>query len=147
MKFNKVNKAEAMGLFEIIKFQIMTHCFLKNIRLNETELNCLAYLGTSCARKKDGKIRQIDFCRVVEGIGIFGSLAAAVNCLQKIEHTKLFLKSQGGKKMLWLNPELNIVTTGNIFLEYKFVHVNEGNTLEGHSKEDSRTAQLAGTGS
>lgn len=144
MKFNKVDKVVPnLGLFDIIKYQLLTHCFLNSIVLSETELNCLSLLGVECSKKVEGKVRLSKFTAQAAGAGILGTATAVANCLSRIEHSRLFLKEGGGKKTLRLNPDLNIVYSGNILLQYKMVHVSESNALAGHSKENSGAAQPA----
>ncbi len=136
MEFNQVNKTVRQELFDIIKFQIMVHCFSSNIHLSKTELNCLALLG------REGKMRFNKFCSLASEMQLLGSPNAVINCLSRIERSKLFLKEGVGKKHIFLNPELNIQTKGNILLNYKIVCVNDTSTLEGYSKTNSGAAQL-----
>lgn len=134
-EFSVVNKPIKLDLFDIIKFQIITHCFVHKIRLNETDLNCLSLLGCK------GEIRLIEFCRLAAETGIFGNPTAVSNCLSRIEATKLFIKKGAGKKIIFLNPELKIMTNGNILLDYKVVRV-ETDTLQGNNKTNIGAAQL-----
>lgn len=110
-----------MGLFEIVKFQLISHCFFNKISLNDTELNCLTLLGIT------GKIRLIDFCRKVSSEGYLGNPTAVNNCLAKVEKSKLFLKEGSGKKMIYLNPELQIQVDGNILVKYTLLRRDAAN--------------------
>ena len=55
-KFNIVEKKVSMTLEQIIKFQIITYCYVHNITLSEADLNCLTLLGLN--KKAD----LSDFC-------------------------------------------------------------------------------------
>lgn len=135
-KLTTVEKPIQLELFEIIKFQLISHCFLNNILLNETELNCLAFLGMR------GESRLIEFCKLAVEMKFLGSTMAVNNCLARVERSKLFLKEGAGKKMIRLNPELGIQTKGNIFLNYKILRV-EPDKLQGSNKTNSTAAQPA----
>lgn len=135
-KFNVVDKPIQLDLFEIIKFQLMTHCFINKIKLNETDFKCLSLLG--CC----GEIRLIEFCKMAHEYGIFGNPTAVNNCLSRIEQSKLFIKKGAGKKVIFLNPELDIQTKGNILLNYKIVRL-ETNQLQGADKTNSGAVKSA----
>ena len=55
-KFNVVDKKVNMSLEEIIKFQIMTYCYIHKITLSESDLACLTLLGLN------KKVELSDFC-------------------------------------------------------------------------------------
>lgn len=98
----KVNKKIEVDEIELVKFQLITHCFVSDIHLNETELRILSLLGVT------GEIRLIEFCRLAVEKGLLGSETAVNNCLSKIEKSKLFLKKGTGKKNIYLNPEIGV---------------------------------------
>ena len=125
MRYNEVNKVVQPDLLGIIRYQIMTHCFTHDIFLNKTELECLTLLGYT------GKVRLKDFCELATQHNIFGSPTAVNNCLTRIGRSNLFLKEGGGKKQIFLNPDLKIQTAGNIVLNYKFVYIDPNSTLDG----------------
>lgn len=133
--FNQVDKAVQQDLFGIVKFQLITHCFLNDIILNKTDLDCLTLLGCR------GKIRLIDFCTLASDMKILGTPTAVNNCLARIEKSKLFLKEGAGKKQIFLNPDLGIQTKGNILLNFKFVCVDEAGALEGVGQENGAATQ------
>lgn len=135
MIFNEVEKRAQQDRFNIIKFQIVAHCFLNDITLNKTELDCLTLLGCR------GKMRLNEFCALAADMKILGKATAVNNCLTRIERSRLHLKEGAGKKTVVLNPELGIQTKGNILLTFKFVYVDETNSLAGVSQENSLTAQ------
>ena len=123
----KIEKSIRMNKFEIVKFQLMTHCFIENIRLNETELNLLSFLGTQ------GKVQLKNFCKSAVERGYFGHATAAHNCLWRMEKTGLYVKEGTGSKCVYLNPKLDILSDGIIILDYKIVKLESekipGNTV------------------
>lgn len=137
MIFNQVDKVVRQDRFNIIKYQLVTYCFLHNIVLNKTELDCLTLLGCR------GKMRLNEFCTVAAEAELLGTPTAVNNCLARVEKSRLFLKEGAGKKSIFLNPELGIQTEGNIILNFKFVYADETSSLEGASKENGVAAQLA----
>ncbi len=136
-EFTSVDKVFRMELIEIIKFQIITHCFKSKISLNETDLNCLALLGFY------GEIRLAEFCRVAVENELMGSVTAVNNCLARVEKSGIFIKKGAGKKLIFLNPELDIQTKGNILLNYKMVRI-ETDKSQANNKADSETTRFAG---
>ncbi len=140
MIFNQVDKVQQLDQSNIVKYQIVTHCFLNEIFLTNTELECLTLLGCR------GKMRCNEFCTLAAEVGILGSAIAVHNCLRRIEKSKLVSRKRGGeekKLLIFLNPELGIQTEGNIILNYKFVAVDEGNALDRVGQENGAATQLA----
>lgn len=133
-KVNLVDKKVQMRLAEIIKFQLVSHCYINNISLTDLELDCLTELGIT------GKIEMIEFCEMVadkrlkEKVkthpendprlkDIKASPQTVRNALGRVEKEN-FLKREGrGRKKISLNPDLQIQTSGNIILNYKLFHL------------------------
>ncbi len=42
---NLVNKQVQMSLADIVKYQLITHCYINRIVLSDLEIDCLTYLG------------------------------------------------------------------------------------------------------
>jgi len=42
---NQVDKRVRMTTWQIVKYQILTHCYLYNIQVSEADLDCLTYLA------------------------------------------------------------------------------------------------------
>ena len=66
---NKVNKKVKTSKDEVIKYQILTYCFLNNIQISLSDLNCLAELA------KKGRKELTSFCKYISNkssICIFG---------------------------------------------------------------------------
>ncbi len=135
---NLVEKKTTMSHTDIIKFQLMTHCFIYNKRLSDSELNCLALLGAY------GEYELGDFCLLAEisneeirnklgssynksvhGKGNFSSAQTVRNFLSKAEKLGLIVKQGKNTKKIYINPNLKVQTDGNIFLKYNMIHVTK----------------------
>lgn len=133
---NLVNKQVQMSLDEIIKFQLITHCYINRIILSELDLDCLTHLGVL------GESELTDFCnlmaekRLAEKLKTWqphpdnpkekkpeASPQTIRNVLIKVEKENLLHKEGRGRKKISLNPDLKIQTTGNILLNYKLIHI------------------------
>jgi hypothetical protein len=132
---NLVNKQTQLNLLEIIKFQLITHCYINKITVSELDLDCLTYLGLM------GTVELTDFCNQLAELRLKEKLKTWTpssnspgrkpdaspqtirNVLIKAEKEKLILKVGKGRKTVSLNPELKIQSSGNILLNYKFVHI------------------------
>lgn len=116
-KVNIVQKKVKMGLVDIIKYQLMTHCFIKNITLSSTDIDCLAEL----AIMQEAELNI--FCKHIYDKKIFKSAQTVRNSLNKAEKLDLIVKRGRNKKIINMNPEINIQSTGNILLDYKLFTV------------------------
>lgn len=131
-RFNKVDKKVKLTLEEIIKFQIITHCYINHITISDSEINCLTLLGLN------GKAELSDFCNaccVPENRDkdsklaitkiIFKTPQTVRNCLAKLANYNIISKvGLGHNKTVELNPDLMIQITGNILLDYKIFHID-----------------------
>ncbi len=131
-----VEKVGHLDKFEIIKYQIMNYRFFNKIVLNDTEENCLAYLG------EVGKIRLTDFSKKASTKGILGSPAAVTNCVGKLTAMGLIVKEGVGKKIIYLNPKLEIQSEGNIVISLKLIKL-EANKQPGVVQKNRRETQPA----
>jgi hypothetical protein len=117
-----VNRVEKKGFLvkpAIIKFQLLTHCFLKNISLSNPELDCLVLLAID--READLNV----FCRYVERKELYASAQCVRNTLSRLERMGLVEKSGKKNKKVRLNSEIAMQTEGNILLNYQFAHIDE----------------------
>lgn len=112
---NQVEKKVQMSLSDIIKYQILTYCYLNKISISDADLQCLSLLATI------GEQELTLFCAEVFKQNIFQSSQTVRNALSKAEKKKLILKEGRSKKKIIINPSLNIQTKGNILLDYKFL--------------------------
>jgi len=125
---NQVQKRVKMPKWDIVKYQILTHCYINRIAMSESDLNCLTLLSFN------EPIELTHFCYDAssEEDWIFKSPQTVRNCINKAEKNKLIIKDSTNKKVIMLNPELKIQTTGTILLDYKFL-ANDTKEAESNS--------------
>lgn len=116
---NVVQKKARMGHRDIIKYQIMTHCFMKDIPLSEAGLDCLTLLAAY------GTYNLAEFCNTVVDEKIFKTTQTVRNFLTQAENTGLVSKKGTTKKTVALRDDLKIQTEGNIILDFKMIYVTE----------------------
>ena len=114
---NKVNKKVKMSKDDVIKYQILTHCFLNNIQISSADLDCL------CELSKMGTKELTLFCTEISKKKIFKSAQSCRNALTKAEKKNLIIKNGSNKKTITINTEMNIQTEGNILLDYKILGI------------------------
>lgn len=114
---NQVQKRVRMPKWDIVKFQIMTYCFINRISINESDLNCLTLLSFN------SPIQLTDFCYDAssEEGWIFKSPQTVRNAINKAEKQELVIKDNNNKKIISLNPKIKIQTEGVVLLDYKFL--------------------------
>ena len=120
---NQVRKTVRMDLWNIVRFQIASHCVLKELNVSDSDLNCLTFLALG------GEQPLTEFCDTATKNKIFGSSQSVRSAITKAEKKNLVTKNGGYNKLIKINPDLKIQTVGNILLDYKFVRV-ETNTPE-----------------
>jgi hypothetical protein len=116
---NLVTKKVRMGHRDIIKYQLVTYCFVHDIQLSNNELNCLTLLGAY------GEHELSEFCNSAVEEKIFKTSQTVRNFLTKASKLKLVRKDGTNKKSISLAGELKIQTSGNIVLDYKLIYVTE----------------------
>ena len=114
---NQVDKRVKMSKWEIVKYQILTHCYLNKISVSEADLNCLTYLAL------EGDQELTNFCAKAHTKDIFSSIQSVRNCLTKAEKKNLIRKEGKNKKKIFINPDIKVYSIGNILLDYKFLSV------------------------
>ena len=115
---NQVRKTVRMDLWNIVKFQIATHCILKQLNVSDLDLNCLTFLAIG------GEQPLTEFCEAATENKIFGSSQSVRSAITKAEKKNLVQKSSGYNKVVKINPDLKVQITGHILLDYKFVRVD-----------------------
>ena len=122
---NQVQKKVRMPKWDVVKFQILTHCYINHITVSESDLNCLTLLSFN------QPIELTHFCydASAEEEWIFKTPQTVRNCINKAEKNKLVIKDGDNKKMIMLNPDLKIQTQGTILLDFKFL---------GHESQESK---------
>ena len=114
---NQIDKKVKIDKWGVVKYQLLTHCYLSNIFVSDSELNCLTYLAIQ------GEQELTAFCNVIHEKRIFSSAQSARNCLAKLEKKGMIVKEGKNKKKIAVNPNLNVYTKGNILLDFKFLSV------------------------
>ena len=115
---NKVDKRVKTSKDEVIKYQILTYCFLNDIQISLSDLNCLTELA------KKGRKELTSFCEYISKKNIFKSSQSCRNAIAKAEKKKLIVKDGSNKKTIYLNDNMNIQTEGTILLDYKILGVD-----------------------
>ena len=113
---NQVQKKVKISKWQIVKYQILTHCYLNSIILSNSDLDCLTLLALN------QPIELSNFCSdaSAEEDSIFKSPQSVRNSLNKSEKHKLIIKDSSNKKLILLNPSLKVQVDGNVLLDYKF---------------------------
>ena len=112
----RVQKKVIMSRKDVVKFQFITHCYLNRITVSNSDLECLTLLSSI------GPIEISHFCYdAADEQKIFKSQQTVRNCINKCIKSKLVVKDSKNKKLIHLNPKLNVETLGSIFLDYNFL--------------------------
>jgi hypothetical protein len=119
-KFDLVEKKIQMDKYEIIKFQLMTYCYVHEIAITDSDLECLTLLGM------EDEFDQSEFFTLAIERGIFKTPQTVRNSLRKAKEYNLISKKGEWKKVVFLNPDLGIKSKGNILLNYKVLHIETG---------------------
>jgi len=114
---NQIDKKVRMSKWEIVKYQILTHCYLNKISVSEADLDCLTYLAL------EGDQELTNFCTKAHTKDIFSSIQSVRNCLTKAEKKNLIKKEGKNKKKIFINPDMKVHCEGTIFLDFKFLSV------------------------
>jgi hypothetical protein len=113
---NQVQKKVVMLKKDIIKYQILTYCYINRLIVSDSDLECLTLLSTI------GPIELSHFCyEASDEHVIFKSEQTVRNCINKCEKNTLVIKDPNNKKVIMINPSLQIQTEGSILLDYKFL--------------------------
>lgn len=115
-KVNQIEKKAVVSRWECIKFQIITYCFLNNVKLSPAEIDCLTLLGL----EQEAEIAP--FCIKAFEQEIFKSAQSVRNAVSKLEKMSLIHKVGVNKKKISLN-NIPVLSTGNILLNYKILSV------------------------
>lgn len=114
---NQVQKRVRMSKWAIVKFQILTHCYINRVTMSDSDLDCLTLLSFN------QPIELSNFCLDAssEEDWIFKSPQTVRNSVNKSEKNGLIVKDSTNKKIIMLNPNLKIQTEGIILLDFKFL--------------------------
>ena len=112
----QVQKKVVMSKKDIIKFQLVTHCYINSITMSNSDLECLTLLSTI------GPLELSHFCYdAAEEHKIFKSQQTVRNCINKCVKNKLIVKDVNNKKIIFINDNFKIETEGTVLLDYKFL--------------------------
>ncbi len=110
---NRWERKEAnMTRKQVIRFQLLVHCHLSGIRVTETDLECLTYIGVR------GSIELRYLCNELVSAGLYTSSQSSRNSIS-ILGDKGLLQKIGRPKKVVLADYMKIQTEGNILLEIK----------------------------
>jgi hypothetical protein len=114
---NQVSKKTVMSVPDIVKYQILTYCFLNDVHLSEADIDCVTYLALS------GEDDLTVFCKKIVDAKIFKSSQSVRNAITKIERKNIITKDGKNKKKIKIsiNKVMNIITEGPILLNYNFL--------------------------
>jgi len=118
MIVNKVDQKIKTSIDDTIKYQILTYCFFNDIQVSKSDLECLAELA------KNNNIGITAFCDLITDKKIFKSAQSARNAITKAEKKKLLIKNGKpgkNKKTISISSDLNIQTSGIVFLDFKIL--------------------------
>ena len=113
----RIEKKAKLSNQLLIKYQILTYCFLNNIQISDADLDSLAILA------REGEPELTEFCLTISDKNIFKSPQSARNAITKAEKKRLIIKNGKNKKTIKLNPDIEVYCNGTIFLEYKFLGI------------------------
>ena len=114
---NQVKKLSRMTIWDNVKFQIVTHCYLQKIVLSEADYICLTTLAFR------GEQELTTFCNEAAEEKIFGSPQTVRNAVGRYEVQNLILKEGKSKKKIMIHPDLQIQSSGNVLLDFKFATI------------------------
>jgi len=113
---NKVDKRVKVNKDDIIKYQILTYCFLNKIQVSNNDLDCLKELA------KIDNVELTSFCQIIADKKIFKSEQSVRNAIQKAK-VKGLVDKKG--KIINISSDLNLQSKGNVFLDFKILSVEE----------------------
>ena len=114
---NQVTKKVRMDLSSVVKYQILTYCYLNDISVTNSDLDCLTLLAI------EGGTELTEFCNLGYDNDIFKSPQSVRNAITKAEKKDLVVKRGYGRKTIEINPDMAIQTKAPILLDFKFAAV------------------------
>jgi len=114
---NQVTKKVKMSLTSVVKYQILTYCYLNDINVTNSDLDCLTLLAL------EGETELTEFCNLGYDNDIFKSPQSVRNAITKAEKKGLVVKHGDGRKVIEISPEMSVQTTPPILLDFKFAAV------------------------
>jgi hypothetical protein len=118
-------KVMTMRKAEIIRFQLMVHCYVEKVpNISPALLDCMTLLG------QKGTTGLISFCEMLADKGIFQSAQSGRNAIDRLQDRKLVVKGVSkidgkNKKVISLNPDLKIQNSGNVLVDIRCFSPNK----------------------
>jgi len=119
MKAKVVEKKLALNLYDIIRFQINTHCFLNAVRISPAQLDAIAFLGMW------GEMNISDFCEQIVVEELFGNPQTVRNFVIKCVKDGLVNRKGMGNKIITLSEKFKLLNEGTILINMKVYHVDQ----------------------
>lgn len=113
---NQVQKRVKLSKWDLVKYQILTYCYINRIAVSDSDLSCLTLLSFN------EPIELTSFCYDAssEDFLIFKTPQTVRNSINKSEKKGLIVKDPKNKKNIMINPNMKIQTQGDILLDFKF---------------------------
>lgn len=112
MVVNKVEKKIKTSLDDVVKYQIITHCFFANIQITDSELNCLFELANNPG------IELSRFCEHLTDKKVFKSNQSSRNAVTRAIKKGLIEKNN---KSVKLSATMQVQSSGVVFLDFKIL--------------------------
>lgn len=131
MEVKKVNKKLRLSTPDIVRYQLITEVsFFRKEFLIPSDLEILTLLVMW------GPIELGGFCAAAAKVIYSESLPEELstraqnirNRIVKLEKRKIIIKSKTGRKVIVLNPDIDIQSKGNILLDYNYLAVESSKT-------------------
>ncbi len=128
MIINQVEKKGELKLWNIVRFQILMYCYFNDVIIPESDLECLTLLAlngeseltsfcnAACNEEQKDRDSDLEFEKE-----IFKSPQCVRNSINRIENKNLIVKTGKGRKKIYVNPEMKLQTSGNIFVYVKLL--------------------------
>ena len=113
MIVNQVSKKVKLGKRDIIKYQLLTHCYLERINVSNADLDCLTLLG------QKGSADLTAFCELLTQEDVFKSIQSSRNAITRLQDKKLILKEGRNKKKILLHSDIKLQRAGNVLVDIK----------------------------
>lgn len=131
-KVNKIQKSGMLNLEEMIKVQLVLHFHFSGIKVSEYDLESLvllSILGPSdlsefcdAVSTEDYRNKDVSLALSRE---IFKTPQSARNALTRLENKNIIVKEGTNKKKIKINPNISVVSNGNILLDIKFLRKDD----------------------
>lgn len=115
MLANKLSKIIEIDRLKNVSYQLITHFFTENINVSNAGITILALLAIG------GKQPLKEFCRNIHTKGIYSSEQSVRNILDDFEDMNLIIKEGKKSKQIGINPNIKLITEGNILLDFKIL--------------------------